>query len=133
MANIADIIVKKSDGTTSITYTAITGSAGDKSPAIWRSETSAQKRSNRDVISFVANDNGPKTARRMTAKAVMPVAHFADDANLETAADRVVGDVSIVVPKALLDSQINEKIDQFLNVLGSAEFRAAFKAGISPN
>jgi len=131
MATVADIIVKKADGTTNITFTAIAGSAGDKSPAAWRSETSATFRGNRDVVTLVTQDNGSKTARRANAKAVMPVPRVVN--TVETVADKVVGDLSIVVPNALTDAEINEKVEQMLNMFGSAAFRAAIKAGFAPN
>lgn len=131
MATIADIIVKKADGTTNITYTAIAGSAGDKSPAMWRSDTSATMRSNRDVVSLTCQDNGPKTARRVSAKAVMPVARVVN--TVETVTDKIIGDISIVVPNALTDAEINEKVEQLLNMFACPVFRTAFKAGLVPN
>lgn len=131
MATIADIIVKKADGSTNITYTAIAGSAGDKSPAMWRSDSSATMRSNRDVITLTCQDNGPKTARRSTAKAVMPVARVVNTVELVT--DKIIGDLSIVVPNALTDAEINEKVEQLLNMFACPVFRAAFKAGLAPN
>lgn len=131
MAAIADIIVKKADGTTNITYTAIAGSAGDKIPAAWRSETSATLRGNRDVVTLVTQDNGPKTARRATAKAVMPIARVVS--SVETVEDRIVFDLSAIVPNNLTDSEIAEKVEQALNMFASAPFRAAFKSGFSPN
>lgn len=131
MATIADIIVKKADGSTNITYTAIAGSAGDKSPAMWRSDSSATMRSNRDVVTLTCQDNGPKTARRSTAKAVMPVARMVNAVELVT--DKIIGDLSIVVPNALTDAEISEKVDQLLNMFACPVFRAAFKAGLAPN
>lgn len=131
MATVADIIVKKADGTTNITYTAIAGSAGDKSPAVYRSETSATMRSNRDVVTLTCQDNGPKTARRTSAKAVMPVARVVN--TVETVTDKVIGDISILVPNALTDAEINEKVEQLLNMFACPVFRAAFKAGLAPN
>lgn len=131
MATVADIIVKKADGTTNITYTAIAGSAGDKSPAVYRSETSATMRSNRDVVTLTCQDNGPKTARRTSAKAVMPVARVVN--TVETVTDKVIGDISILVPNALTDAEINEKVEQLLNMFACPVFRATFKAGLAPN
>jgi hypothetical protein len=39
MPALADITVKMADGTTNITYTGIVPSAGDKTPAVWRSNS----------------------------------------------------------------------------------------------
>lgn len=131
MATIADIVIKKSDGTTNITYTAISGSAGDKSPAAWRSDSSATLRGNRDVVTLVTQDNGARTARRSNSKAVMPVARTVS--GVEVVTDKVIGDLSFLVPNALTDAEISEKIDQALNMFSCPVFRAAIKAGFSPN
>jgi len=39
MPTMGNIVVKKADGTTDITYSSVVPSAGDTSPAIWQSQT----------------------------------------------------------------------------------------------
>lgn len=131
MANIADLVIKKADGTTNITFTAVAGSAGDKLPAAWRSETAATYRSNRPVFTMVTQDNGQKTARRANLKVVFPVVRTVS--GVETVSDKVLLDASVLVPNALTDAEISEAVSQALNLLGAAAVVSAIKAGISPN
>lgn len=39
MPTLANITIKKADGTTDVVYTAIAGAAGDNTPAMFRNET----------------------------------------------------------------------------------------------
>lgn len=131
MATIADIVIKKADAVTNITFTAVAGSAGDKIPAAWRSETAASYRGNRPVFTMATQDNGSKTARRANLKVVFPLARTVG--GVEAVADKVILDVSILVPNALTDVEIGEAVSQSLNLLGATQIVAAIKAGIAPN
>lgn len=131
MATIADIVIKKADAVTNITFTAVAGSAGDKLPAAWRSETAASYRSHRPVFTLATQDNGSKTARRANLKVVFPVARTVS--GVEVVADKVILDMSILVPSALTDAEIGEAVSQSLNLLVATQIVAAIKAGVAPN
>lgn len=130
MPAIADLVVKKADAVTNITWAALTGSAGDKLPAVWRSETAATFRSNRPTVTLSAQDNGSKTARRMNGKVVFPIARVIN--TVEAVVDRVILDFSIIVPNALSDVEIGEAVSQAVNVMAAASIVAAIKSGQMP-
>jgi hypothetical protein len=65
MPSMADIIVKKNDGTTNITFTAMVASAGDKSQAIWRSTTVGTAAAHQPELRMTSRANGTGTARRV--------------------------------------------------------------------
>lgn len=131
MAAIADIVIKKADAVTNITWSAIVGAAGDKLSALWRSETAASFRGNRPTLQFSTQDNGAKTARRSNGKVVFPITRTIN--TVETVVDKVILDFSCIVPNALSDVEINEAVSQSLNLVVAAAIAASIKAGTSPN
>lgn len=131
MATIADITIKKANGTTDIVWTAIAGSAGDKSPSMWRSETAATIRGYRPVFSLVARDNGPKTARRIEATVDFPVVRAIN--SVDTVVGKVPVTLSAVVSNSFTDAEIAEAIEQSLNLFAHVTTRASLKSGATPN
>lgn len=73
MANMANIVVKKANGTTDITYTALTASAGDTVPARWRENSQASVVGFRPTLTQVARANGNNNARVVTTRFKFPV------------------------------------------------------------
>lgn len=131
MATIVDLIVKKADGTTNITWTAVNGAAGDKLPASWRSETAASFRGNRPTYLLSTQDNGAKTARRANGKVVFPITRTIN--SVEVVVDKVIVDFSAIVPNALSDAEISEAVSQAFNVIGATVTIASVKSGTTPN
>lgn len=67
MPTMANITVKKFDGTTDIVFDALSGSGGDGSPAVWRQDTGAAAGlpvGLRKSFKLWTTWNGPKTADR---------------------------------------------------------------------
>lgn len=131
MATIANVVIKKADGTTDVTYTAIAGSAGDKLPALWRSETAATLRGNRPMYQLSTQDNGPKTARRINGKITFPIIRMVSA--VETVVDKVIFDFSGIVPNALTDAEMNEAVSQSLNLFANAVTKQTATGGYAPN
>lgn len=135
MPAMASITVKKFDGTTDIVFDALAASGGDNSPAYWRQDTGAAAGlpvGLRSLVSLQSTWNGPKTARQMRAKLVLPYAVQDSTTTIYSAKDRVVYDVIGTFPIAIPSANLNEAAYQGLNVLGSLLFRQAFAAGFSP-
>ena len=130
MAIIADITVKKADGTTNITYVAVQGAAGDANPARWRSDTANPVRAFRDTLSMVAKPNGPATARRVNVTYSGPVVRTVN--SVDTLVGTIPGELSILIPNNLTDTEVAEKVEQYLNLLASPAVRSAIKAGFAP-
>lgn len=63
MPSMANIIIKKADGTTDITYTALTPSSGDKVPAQWRVESIGTVAGNRPTFMIQTRFSADKQAR----------------------------------------------------------------------
>jgi len=131
MPQMADITVKKNDGTTDIVYTAMIPSAGDKSAAIWRSNTVGTAAAFRPELQAISAPNGPRTARRVGLKYTYPSLVTGSDGKINVS-DRLILEVSAVVPQGMLDTDVNEAVSQGLNLCASTLIKSTVKAGFAP-
>lgn len=131
MPNMADITVKKNDGTTNIVYAQQIASAGDKSPAIWRCITIGTAASHRPELRLISQSNGPGTARKLHGKYTYP--SVTTDVNgVPRVTDRLIIEVNILIPQGMLDVDVNEGATQGLNLLASDLIKSSAKVGFAP-
>jgi len=75
MPKQANIVVKAPDNS-DVTFTALSGSAGDRVPAIYRNDSDGTlPLGMRPTFRIATQDNGPKTARRLTVDGVWPTVY----------------------------------------------------------
>lgn len=129
MANIANLIVKKSDNVTNVTFNAVAGAASDGMAATWVNSLSSTIRANRSSLSMKAKLNGTKTARRVDVQAVFPIIRVIN--SVETLIGRIPVDFSLPVPEWATDAEIAEAVDQSINLLTDTTVRAQIKSGTS--
>lgn len=130
MANIANITVKKADGTTDVTFAAVAGSSTDGSPATWVEPTSATIRGFRRTLTFKSRLNGTKQARRVEVRAMHPIVRIV--AGVETVVGPIPVDLTLPVPEWATDAEVAEAVDQSLNLFSTLHIRSHMKAGLSP-
>lgn len=129
MAAAVDYTVKKYDGVTDIVWTVLSGSGGDKSPAVWRSNTAAGTIGQRPVISIIARDNGPKTARRVDINAVFPDVYTDANTGLTNVRSKIVCSFSAVLPGDTTSATLTEGVAQILHILGHNQTRDQLTSG----
>lgn len=129
MPTMADIIVKKKDGTTNVTFTALAPSAGDGSPAIWRSDTVSTVLAYRPTLQASTVWNGPKDARRMNLKFMWPVIQTVD--GVEVITSRIPMELSMTVPQSADATQLGEAVHQGLNLCSATLVKQIAEAGFS--
>lgn len=129
--NNADIVVKKADGTTNVTYTAVASSAGEKSPAIWRNKTVGTAAGHQPTLQLSSRFNGTKTARRMDASGTYPSLVTGSDGKTAIA-DRVVLNLTGVIPMGMPSADVNEAVAQILNGFASTLFVGSVQSGFAP-
>lgn len=132
MPNMANITVKKADGTTDIVYNAASPSAGDQSPAIWRQNSASNIMGHRPRVTMVLRDNAAKTGRVFQCAGSYPIV-FTDPVNskvslMATVPLRFEG----TLPAGVTDAQLQEAVFQFGNLCVSALFRAALTEQYAP-
>lgn len=130
MPNIANITVKKTDGTTDVTFTAIAGASIEGSPALWQNTAGVGARNFRPSLQMRGKLNGTKQARRVDTQAVFPIVRVVN--GVDTLIGKIPLDFSVPVPEWATDAEINEAIDQGLNLFASPLHRTCVKAGAAP-
>lgn len=131
MPQAGNITVKKNDGTTDIVYTSVVASAGDKTPAIFRSNTVGTAVAQRPELKVMSRDNGPLTARRVESAYVYPVLATGTDGKVNVV-DKIILNVTGVVPKTALDTDVNEAVSQCFNLHAAVLLKDTFKSGYAP-
>lgn len=132
MANMADIIVKKADGTTNITFTALTPSSGDKVPAVWRSETAGLAAGLRPTFEMQSQWNGPRTARRVQINGQYPFTVTDTTTSTTTVKARIPFNATWTVPIEVPDTVVSEAVAQLSNMMVSPLAQTSIKLGYSP-
>lgn len=130
MPQMANITVKKANGTTDIVWTALTPSAGDSSPARWRSDTASLIPGNRPTFDLLTVYNGPKTARRAKGSAKFPVVKTEN--SVEVLKGTIPLEMSILIPQGLEETDAAEAVAQLFGLMFSQLFRDSVKSGYAP-
>lgn len=128
MPSMANITVKKNDGTTDATYTAVVPSAGDKSPAVWRNNGMGTAPAHRTEYSMVSSWNGPRTARKVTVKYMYPITAVGTDGKTNVV-DRAWRTEEYIIPQTMPDADINEFVSQSANLGVSTLVKDCLKSG----
>lgn len=132
MANMADVTVKKFDGTTDIVYTALTPSAGDATPAAWRSNSVSVAAGFRPQMQISSKFNGQKTARRVDYIFVYPETAVDSTTGITSVINRVIGSGSFSLPENTPDTVKQEAVLQSINLLKSALISGSIISGYAP-
>lgn len=132
MPQMANVTVKKADGTTDVVYSALTPSSGDKTAAQWRCETAGASAALRPVLSMQSTYNGPRTARRIDVAFQFPWTITDSATTVTTVKARIPASLQITVPTEIPDTAVAEAVAQFANLLKSQLLQDSFKAGFAP-
>jgi hypothetical protein len=132
MPDMADIVVKKADGTTNITFNKLTASSGDKVPAQWRQEATGASAALRPTFEMVSQWNGPRTARRVNSSFQYPYTVTDTTTSTTTVKARIPYQTSAVVPTEVPDTIVSEAVAQGTNLQTSALVVSCYKTGYAP-
>jgi len=110
MPTMANITVKKSDGTTDVTFSALQGSSGDGVAAVWRCESVGTAAGHKPSVTMTSRWNGPRTARRVDASFMYPQIATDTATGLTSVVNKVPVTISAVVPVAVPDTVVAESI-----------------------
>lgn len=131
MAALANITVKKADGTTDVVYTAIVGATGDKTDARWANRTVGTTPAEQPQLSMRSEYNGNSTARRMTVSYKWPMVQ--QDAGGNTVVrGGMVASATVTIPQNQASAVIKEQAYQFVNLLASTLIKASLDEGVAP-
>jgi len=131
MPTMANITIKKNDGTTDQVYTVAQASGGDKSPAIWRNNSVGSALGHRPTFQVSARANGQGSARRVETTFVWPYTVTGSDGKVQIS-DRAIVSLSAVLPLGMPVTDINEAAAQALNLLSSSLVKSSLQEGFAP-
>lgn len=131
MPNMANLVIKKSDGTTDVTYTALTPSSGDKTAARWANKTVGSTPAQNPLLSLKSESNGPGTARRVTGSFRWPITSQDAGGNVVVTGG-ANGTFTLLVPQNQPAAVIKEQAYQFANLIASSLCKQAMEEGYAP-
>lgn len=132
MPNMADITVKKADNTTDVIYVAKTPAAGDKTQALWRSDTQGTSAATKPSLAISSQNNGPKTARRVETHFVFCQTATDSTTGLVEIVNRIPFHVTATLPAEVPDTVIAEASAQWANLHDSTLVQSVFQSGFAP-
>lgn len=129
MPAIADLTVKKYDGTTNIVYSGVQPSSGDGTPAVWKSQTVGTANAHQPEFRLAAKEgsNGAKRNSRVTFQ--YPQIATNTTTGVTSVIDRFSADVNVSCPKGMTQSDINEAVAQLTNILATTLIRDCLRQG----
>lgn len=128
MAQQANIVVKKADGTTNYTFTALSASPGDGGFAQWRGEgTSPALAANLRLKTYW---NGNRTARRFEATGNYPKVETV--AGVDTVTDYASFSYTGSVPQRMTTAQAADFAAVIANAIASQLLRDSVSSGFAP-
>lgn len=131
MPAFGNIVIKKSDGTTDVTYTGVTASSGDKTPAVWLCRSVGTTPAEQPRLTVTAEPTGTGTARRVRGTYTWPKVQT-DAGGNKVVRGGTQGAFSLTVPQDFVSADIKEQAYQFGNLLASALIKASLEEGYAP-
>lgn len=132
MPSMADITVKKDDGTTNVTFVALNPSSGDTVPAYWRQDAMGAQANLRATLALKSTWNGPRDARRVEGVYQYPFVSTDTTTGLTSVVSRVPISFSATIPQRITDTVVAEAVSQWANLMASSLIKACCKAGFAP-
>lgn len=132
MPQMADLTtVKKADEVTNIVYTMKVASAGDRTPAIWKSTTVGTAPAHNPTLSLTSRSNADGKVRRVEISYTYPQTAVASDGSIAVV-NLFQFSGSAAVPQGMPQLDINEAVAQCFNALAMPLVKSAFKDGYAP-
>lgn len=131
MPSIADITIKKSDGTTDLIFNKLVPSSGDQTPAVWAPASVGGSRALRPELRITSKANAAKTVRYVNGIVAWPVVQEVN--SVDTVTNRNSFSFTLQVAEASPDDDVEELVDQAVNLLASTLLRDSLKERFSPS
>lgn len=129
MPSGSDIVVKKNDGTTDITYTFVCPASGDNTPAVFQSQTVGTAAAHHPEFRITAKDGNQGARRNLRVTYQYPQIATDSTTNLTSVVERASASCDVLVPKTMNVTDVNEFVAQFANLLKSTLIQSCLKTG----
>lgn len=131
MPSIANITVKKNDGTTDIVYTGVQPSSGDNSAAVWKSQTVGTASAHQPELRVLAREAQRGAKREIRATYKYPQIATNTTTGVTSVIDSASFAGSWTVSKNMSATDVNEFASQVANLIASSLMKDIVKAGFS--
>lgn len=132
MPDMANITVKQSDGVTDVTFTKVTASGGDKSPAVWRNDSFGGTQGQRPELRVKSQANGNNTVRTVEGQFTYPQLYTDVNTGLTKVATRSNARWSAGVALDMTDAELAQFAAQFGNLVASSLIKSVHASGHAP-
>lgn len=133
MPQMADITVKKNDGTTNITYSGVNPSSGDKTAAVWKALTVGTAPAHNPELRMTGKETQKGSHRQTHLTYQYPQLFTDTNTSLTQVLDRGRCDATFDFPKSMSQADINEQVSQFCNLVSSTLIKDSAKSGYAPS
>jgi hypothetical protein len=131
MAAIADLTVKKNDGTTNIVFTGVQPSSGDNTPAVWKSQTVGTASAHQPEFRLVGKDTHKGSKRTLRSTFQYPQIATNTTTSITSVVGRALADTNWVIPKGMTATDVNEFVSQYANLLAATLVKQCVQSGYS--
>lgn len=131
MPAATNMTIMKADGTTSINFNLVSGSPGDRQPAIWRCDTFSTVQGNRPVYTFSAKGS-QQGQRVMDTKLIYPELVTDSTTGITSVRLKHIASSVVTLNTSGTDTAMNEAVSQFMNLNKHPLILSAFLAGYGP-
>lgn len=132
MTQLANITVKKADGTTDITYTAI-DPAGSDTPASWRALTVGSAIAHQPKFTFLGKPNATRTVMRFKSTFNYPEIATNSTTGLTSVVNVVPISGEWVIPLNVASLVSKEAVHQYANLIASAMVKSILETCSNAN
>lgn len=131
MPSIANITIKKNDGTTDIIFTAASPSSGDNTPAVWKSTTVGNAPAHQPEFRLVGREAKKGASRSLRSTFQYPQIVTNSTTSQTTVVSRALASTDWAFDKSMSQTDINEFVTQYANLLVSTLVKDCVKSGYS--
>lgn len=128
---MANMTVKKNDGTTDIIYSAVTPSSGDKSPAIWKAQSVGTAPAHQPELRLSSRDASAGSKRALRSTFVYPQISTNTTTSITSVVDKALAATDWNFPKGMSQTDINEFVSQYANLIVATLVKDCVKGGYS--
>jgi hypothetical protein len=132
MPSLANLIVKKADGTTDITWSGLVAAAGDKSHARYASQTVNSIPAFQPKMSVRSDGNGDGSVRRVYTNVVYPYSVLDSTTNRTTLVSQASFRGEWAVPQDMPQANVDEFAAQVANLLDHTDMVSVVKVQTAP-
>jgi hypothetical protein len=132
MPAMADVVVKADDGTTNVTYTQKSPSAGNSVPAIWRNDSVGNATGQRPEFRLLSKDSGDGKSRVLQASYSYKQVATDSTTSVSSVVNEAKASASWTMPNGMAAADINQFAAQFGNLIAATLVKTSVQQGFAP-